>query len=48
MTARNGASFSISALANRFKLSKYDQYSSGSNLLTALNSGKIHHFWTAI
>jgi hypothetical protein len=44
--SRNGASHPISALGIKFKSSKYKQYVSGLNSLPALNSGKIHHFWT--
>jgi hypothetical protein len=48
MTARNGASYPTSALGAKFKTLKYKQYSFGLNLPPALNSGKIHHFWTAV
>ena len=35
----------ISALGKKVISSKYYQYSFGLNLLPALNSGEIHHFW---
>jgi hypothetical protein len=44
--SRNGASHPISALGSKIKSSKYQQYVSGLNSLSALNSGEIHHFWT--
>jgi hypothetical protein len=33
-------------LGSEFKSSKYYQYVSGLNVLPALNSSEMHHFWT--